>query len=161
MAQNERVIHRLSGNGLVMTCTEKPGGLTPWWWSADEGRVTKANSQTYRHRERLRAYGCRWSKKRSAWYYIGSELPEEIAALVGPQDTAGEPVAQDNLPVPAPPLASRYSQQITPSAAAYREAYQARILRQMAEQCQATLERLTRYPALPAVATIRLDDPWA
>jgi hypothetical protein len=31
----------------------------------------------------------------------------------------------------------------------------------MVEQFQTDLERLTRYPALPAVATIRLDDPWA
>jgi len=162
MAHDERVIHRLAGNGLVMTCTEKPGNSTPWWWIADERRVSKASSQTYRHRERLRAYGCRWSKQRSAWYYIGSELPDEIAALVGSQATTD--VRQADSAACAPPVSPpspHATRHLAPSVAAYREAYQARILRQMAEQCQATLERLTRYPALPAVATIRLDDPWA
>src|SRR5690606_19311103 len=81
MSHDEHVTQTLTGNGLVIERTEKPGGLVPWWWIGDERHVPKALSQTYRHRDLLKAYGCRWSKKRRQWYYIGRELPEEIAAL--------------------------------------------------------------------------------
>ncbi len=161
MTHNETVTQRLTGNGLVIERTEKPSGLVPWWWISDASRVSKALSQTYRHRETLKAYGCRWSKRRSQWYYIGRELPDKITALLGPQDTAGEPVTHDNPPVPAMPVPPRHSPQLTATAAPVRESYQARVLRRFVEQFQADLDRLTRYPALPAVATIRLDDPWA
>ena len=149
MTHNETVTLCLTGNGLVFERTEKPGGKVPWWWVRDERRVSKAQSQTYRHRETLKAYGCRWSKKRRAWYYIGAELPEEIAALIGPQDNPDKRETAGNA---------------SPSAAtvpSFRETYQARVLRRFAEQFQADFDLLNRYPALPAVATIRLDDPWA
>lgn len=153
MPQDERVTQTLTGNDLVIERTEKPGGVVPWWWISDASRVPKALSQTYRHRDLLKAYGCRWSKKRQQWYYIGRELPEEIAALLGPQDKTNEPAAHDNPPTsPMPPL--------TATAATFRETYQQRVLRRFAEQFQADLDRLTRYPALPAVATVRLEDPW-
>ena len=61
-------------------------------------------SQTYRHRETLKAYGCRWSKKRRQWYFIGRELPDEITALLGPQDTTSEPVVQTIHLRPVAPL---------------------------------------------------------
>lgn len=149
---------RLTGNGLVIERTEKEGG-TPWWWIADEQRVPKCQSQTYRHREILKANGCRWSKKRSSWYLISAELPEAIAALVGTQDT-GEPQDKPSgaVPVPVSP------QPILPSydaARRFQETRQAAALRRFAERFQADLERVMRYPALPAVATVRLDDPWA
>ena len=80
---------------------------------------------------------------------------------LGPQDTTGEPVAQDNPPVPAVPPSPRYSPRLTATVTTVRESYQARVLRRFAEQFQTDLDRITRYPALPAVATIRLDDPWA
>ena len=161
MTPNETVTQRLAGNGLVIERTEKSGSSAPWWWVQDESRVSKAHSQTYRHRETLKANGCRWSKKRSAWYYIGRELPGEIAALVDLPDTSRELVVQADSPGPVVPTPSRYSPRLTQSAAARRESYQARVLRRFVEQFQADLERLTRCPALPAVATIRLDDPWA
>ena len=145
MAHTETVTQTLTGNGLIFECTEKPGGKMPWWWIKDARRVSKALSQTYRHRETLKAYGCRWSRKRRAWYFIGAELPDGIAALVGPQDNTDQP----NTP--------EVAASITP----YRASYQARVLRRFADQFQADLDRLTRYPALPAIATIRLDDPWA
>ncbi len=160
MTHNETVTQRLTGNGLVIECREKSGGSTPWWWVQDERRVSKALSQTYRHRETLEANGCRWSKKRAAWYWIGHELPGEIVALVDQQGTNGEPVVQPDSPGPAAPTPPRYSPRLTTSTA-YRETYQARVLRRLVEQFQADLERVTRYPALPAIATIRLDDPWA
>ncbi len=160
MTPNETVTQRLAGNGLVIERTEKSGGSTPWWWVQDEHRVSKAHSQTYRHRETLKANGCRWSKKRGAWYYIGRELPGEIAALVL-QDTTGEPVVQAESSGLVVPTLSRYSPRLTASAAARGESYQERVLRRLVEQFQADLERLTRCPALPTIATIRLDDPWA
>lgn len=153
MSHDEHVTQTLTGNGLVIERTEKPGGLVPWWWIGDERHVPKALSQTYRHCDLLKAYGCRWSKKRRQWYYIGHELPEEIAALLGPQDTVSEPAAHDHSPTPTP---------TTPQpATSFQETYQQRVLRRFAERFQSDLERLTRYPALPAIATIRLDDPWA
>lgn len=144
---DETVTLTLTGNGLVIERTEKPGGAVPWWWIADALRVSKALSQTYRHRDTLKAYGCRWSKRRRQWYFIGRELPDEIAALVGPQDADAQPI-ETTAPAPTRP---------TP----LRETFQQRMLRRFAEQFQADLERITRYPALPDVATIRLDDPWA
>jgi hypothetical protein len=161
MTHNETVTLRLTGNGLVIERTEKSGGSTPWWWVSDESRVSKAHSQTYRYRETLKANGCRWSKKRSAWYFIGHELPGEIAALVDQQDTTGEPVVQAGSSSPVVPTSPRYSPRLTASAETRRETYQERILRRFVEQFQADLDRLTRCPALPAIATIRLDDPWA
>jgi hypothetical protein len=161
MSHDEHVTQTLTGNGLVIERTEKPGGLVPWWWIGDERHVPKSLSQTYRHRDILKACGCRWSKRRSQWYYIGRELPDEITALLGPQDTASEPAAHNHPPMPTTPPSPRYSPPLTATAAAFRETYQQRVLRRFAEQFQADLDRLTRYPVLPAVATIRLDDPWA
>ncbi len=161
MSHDETVTQTLTGNGLAIERTEKPGGLIPWWWIGDERHMPKSLSQTYRHRETLKAYGCRWSKRRKQWYFIGRELPDEIAALLGPSDSVGEPVAHDNLPVPTVSPSPRYSSRLTATAAPVRESYQERVLRRFVEQFQADLDRLTRYPALPAVATIRLDDPWA
>ena len=149
MTLNETVTLSLTGNGLVFERTEKPSGRVPWWWLRDERRVSKAQSQTYRHRETLKAYGCRWSRKRRSWYFIGTTLPDEIAALVGLQDTTGEQETAGDAAAPASTVPS------------YRESYQARVLRRFAEQFQANLDRITHCPALPAVATIRLDDPWA
>jgi len=149
MSPNETVTQTLTGNGLVIERTEIPGGKVPWHWIGDERRVSKAQSMTYRHRETLKAYGCRWSKKRRQWYYIGADLPVEIVALVGLQDETDKPETAGNAAGPSVPPALR------------RESYEERMLRRFAEQFQTDLERLNRYPALPAVATIRLDDPWA
>jgi len=143
---------RLVGNGLVIERTEKEGG-TPWWWIADEHRVPKWQSQTYRHREILKANGCRWSKKRSSWYLISAELPEAIAALVSTQD---EPSYTAPVAVSPQPISPSYD-----AARRFQETRQAAALRRFAERFQADLERVMRYPALPAVATVRLDDPWA
>jgi len=44
-----------------------------WWWLSGE---------TYPHRDLLKLKGCRWSKKRSAWYFQGATLPEAIQRLV-------------------------------------------------------------------------------
>lgn len=44
-----------------------------WWWLSGE---------TYPHRELLNRYGCHWAKRRRAWYYVGSELPQAIQDLL-------------------------------------------------------------------------------
>ncbi len=44
-----------------------------WFWITGD---------TYPHREHLKAYGCRWSQKRKAWYYIGWALHSAIEQLV-------------------------------------------------------------------------------
>ena len=74
MTPNEIVTEQLTGNGLVIERTEKNGGSIPWWWISDERRVSKAHSQTYAHRELIKANGCRWSQKRHSWYHIGMFL---------------------------------------------------------------------------------------
>jgi hypothetical protein len=48
-----------------------------WWW---------LRGDTYPHRETLKRFGCRWSKKRRAWYYIGQALPDAVQALLTLQD---------------------------------------------------------------------------
>jgi hypothetical protein len=161
MSQDEMVTQTLTGNGLLIERTEKPDGLVPWYWIGDERHMPKSLSQTYRHRETLKTYGCRWSKRRKQWYYIGRELPDQITALLEPQDTTNEPVVHDDSPVSTTPPSPRYSPQLTATATSFRETYQARILRRFAEQFQADLDRITCYPALPVVATVRLEDPWA
>ena len=56
-----------------------------WYWISGD---------TYPHRELLKRWGCRWGKKRQAWYYIGMTLPSAIQDLI------------DRLTVPvAPPIA--------------------------------------------------------
>jgi hypothetical protein len=42
-----------------------------WWW---------INGDTYPHRELLKRHGARWSKKRQAWYWVGSELSAAVLA---------------------------------------------------------------------------------
>jgi len=44
-----------------------------WWWLTGE---------TYPHRDLLKLKGCRWSKKRNAWYFQGARLPEVIQRLI-------------------------------------------------------------------------------
>ncbi|MAS35386.1 MAG: hypothetical protein CL610_15355 [Anaerolineaceae bacterium] len=55
---------------------------TPWWW---------LHGDTYPHRDLLKRWGCRWSKKRRCWYYIGETLPDAVQALIdtpAPDDDA-------------------------------------------------------------------------
>jgi hypothetical protein len=117
MSYVETVTQTLTGNGLVIERTDRVGGAIPWWWIADASRVPKTLSQTYRHREMLKANGCRWSKKRASWYWMGVELPAAIAALVGSQDTISESATHDRSPAPSP----RYAPPPTATAASFRE----------------------------------------
>ena len=84
MPHNEAVTQTLTGNGLVIERTEKPGGVVPWWWIGDERHVPKSLSQTYCHRDMFNAYCCRWSTRRPSWYHIGRESPEPVTNPIRP-----------------------------------------------------------------------------
>jgi hypothetical protein len=61
------------------------GNGAPWWW---------IRGDTYPHKETLKRWGCRWSKRNKAWYFIGENLPQAV------QDLASPP---DETPPPSPP----------------------------------------------------------
>jgi len=60
-------------DGITVEVSQRSENDTPWHWIAGD---------TYPHRELLKRWGCRWSKKRKAWYYIGTTLPEAVQALI-------------------------------------------------------------------------------
>ncbi|MBE2267766.1 MAG: hypothetical protein IAE80_06005 [Anaerolinea sp.] len=59
--------------GIIVERSQREQGGQVWWW---------LNGDTYPHRELLKRHGARWSKKRQAWYWVGTELPDAIHALV-------------------------------------------------------------------------------
>src|SRR5258708_861723 len=56
------------------------------WWIGGE---------TYPHRQTLKTLGCRWSKRRQQWYYVGVQLPRAIRVLVDATQAAAQPALQD------------------------------------------------------------------
>lgn len=48
-------------------------GQKTWWW---------LTGNTFPHKDMLKRWGCRWSKGRRAWYFIGENLPEPVKQLV-------------------------------------------------------------------------------
>jgi hypothetical protein len=48
-------------------------GQTAWWW---------LTGNTYPHKDMLKRWGCRWSKGRKSWYYIGDTLPDAVQKIV-------------------------------------------------------------------------------
>ena len=65
--------------------SQRDGGSEPWRWISGD---------TFPYRDLLRLKGCRWSKKRKAWYFIGAALPAEVQVLAdemqNPAPTAPE-----------------------------------------------------------------------
>ena len=59
--------------GITVEKSQRSPSDTPWWWISGD---------TYPHRELLKRWGCRWSKKRKAWYLIGNSLPDAVQALI-------------------------------------------------------------------------------
>jgi hypothetical protein len=53
--------------------SQRDGQRDAWWW---------LHGDTYPHRELLKRHGCRWSKKRRCWYFIGEALPDSVQALI-------------------------------------------------------------------------------
>jgi hypothetical protein len=73
--------------GITVERSEREAGGQVWWW---------INGDTYSHRELLKRHGARWSKKRQAWYWVGTELPAAIGALVT-NETPKETPHEENL----------------------------------------------------------------
>ena len=65
---------------ITVERSQREAGGQVWWWLSGD---------TYTHRELLKRHGARWSKKRQAWYWIGTELPTPISALVTDTTQAG------------------------------------------------------------------------
>jgi hypothetical protein len=63
---------------------DEPG----WWWLPGD---------TYPQRDLLKRHGCRWSKKRSAWYFTGKTLPPAVQTLIAKpsQDAVKAPINAD------------------------------------------------------------------
>jgi len=59
--------------GITAERSQREEGGSVWWW---------LHGDTYPHRDLLKQHGARWSNKRKAWYYIGTELPAVIRVLV-------------------------------------------------------------------------------
>jgi hypothetical protein len=60
-------------------------GQKTWWW---------LTGNTYPHKDMLKRWGCRWSKGRRAWYYIGENLPESVKAVVTVWDSGESTVLE-------------------------------------------------------------------
>ena len=84
-------------SGIQIERSQRDGGSEPWWWISGD---------TYPHRDLLRLKGCRWSKKRKAWYFIGAALPAEVQALVdatpNPAPTESEAPIEPMAATPTP-----------------------------------------------------------
>ncbi|MBZ0275289.1 MAG: hypothetical protein K8I60_04055, partial [Anaerolineae bacterium] len=70
--------------GITVEKSQRSERDTPWWW---------LRGDTYPHREMLKRWGCRWSQRQKAWYFIGQALPEAVQRLVGEQSP---PVSDDD-----------------------------------------------------------------
>lgn len=61
----------------------------PWYWLTGE---------TYPHRTLLKRWGCRWSRKRKAWYFVGETLPDAVQQLVDGGNNQEEPIPEPQQP---------------------------------------------------------------
>ncbi|MBZ0280737.1 MAG: hypothetical protein K8L97_08340 [Anaerolineae bacterium] len=59
--------------GITVEKSQRDPNEKAWFWIMGD---------TYPHRELLKRWGCRWSKKRRCWYYIGWALPSAVEQLV-------------------------------------------------------------------------------
>lgn len=75
--------------GITIERSQQEEGGQVWWW---------LNGDTYPHRELLKRHGARWSKKRQAWYWVGTELPSAIRALVT-NETQAETQREEGSPL--------------------------------------------------------------
>ncbi|MDQ7027043.1 MAG: hypothetical protein Q9P44_15980 [Anaerolineae bacterium] len=71
---------------IVVERSQHDPDKSAWFW---------LSGNTYPHRTFLKSMGCRWSKKRKSWYFIGDKLPDEIQLLVdklnGQRETDDDP----------------------------------------------------------------------
>jgi hypothetical protein len=67
--------------GITIEKSQRGNGA-PWWW---------IRGDTYPHKEMLKRWGCRWSKRNKAWYFIGEHLPQAVHDLASPPDDPPPP----------------------------------------------------------------------
>ena len=72
--------------GITVKISQLDANKSPWHW---------LRGDTYPHRALLKRWGCRWSKRRKSWYFIGDTLPDAIQTLI---DTVNTPAL-----IPQPP----------------------------------------------------------
>ncbi|MEQ8675314.1 MAG: hypothetical protein RLP44_01500 [Aggregatilineales bacterium] len=60
-------------NGITIEKSQRDPNEKAWHW---------LRGDTYPHRDLLKRWGCRWSKKRKAWFYIGNDLPDAVETLI-------------------------------------------------------------------------------
>ena len=72
--------------GITAEKSQRSENDTPWWW---------LRGDTYPHRDLLKRWGCRWSKRQKAWYFIGQALPEAVQALIDTQREDDAPCSDE------------------------------------------------------------------
>jgi hypothetical protein len=72
--------------GITAEKSQRSENDTPWWW---------LRGDTYPHRDLLKRWGCRWSKRQKAWYFIGRALPEAVQALIDTQREDDAPCSDE------------------------------------------------------------------
>lgn len=60
-------------HGITVEKSQRSAHDKPWWW---------LRGDTYPHRETLKRWGGRWSRRQKAWYFIAAELPDAIQQLI-------------------------------------------------------------------------------
>jgi hypothetical protein len=75
--------------GITVEMTQRNPTDTPWHW---------LRGDTYPHRDLLKRWGCRWSKKRKAWYYTGASLPDAVQQLIDDIEAAADANEDDHDP---------------------------------------------------------------
>ncbi|MBN1965319.1 MAG: hypothetical protein JW910_11790 [Anaerolineae bacterium] len=64
--------------GITVEKSQRDPNEKAWFW---------IRGDTYPHRDTLKRWGCRWSKKRKAWYYTGWQLPAAVQQMIDDQNT--------------------------------------------------------------------------
>ncbi|NJL58156.1 hypothetical protein HC928_25855, partial [bacterium] len=59
--------------GILVEKSQRSASDTPWWWISGD---------TYPHRDTLKRWGGRWSKRQKRWYFIADELPQAVQQLI-------------------------------------------------------------------------------
>jgi hypothetical protein len=80
-----------ANEGIIVERVQRSAQDKPWWWFSGD---------TYAHKETLKQWGCRWSKKRRSWYFIGEHLPAALQDLVASQEETPSPSTPDTPAVP-------------------------------------------------------------
>ncbi|MEQ8676512.1 MAG: hypothetical protein RIC84_25070 [Aggregatilineales bacterium] len=75
--------------GITVEKSQRSPSDTPWHW---------LRGDTYPHRDLLKRWGCRWSKKRKAWYYMGATLPDAVQQLIDELETTATANEDDHDP---------------------------------------------------------------